>query len=62
MKIERVPKITHVSKLKQSQAVQASERCICPECGLTITHATKTPCSARECPRCGCLMRGALYQ
>lgn len=27
--------------------------CLCPNCGHKIPHSRGTPCSERECPKCG---------
>lgn len=33
-----------------------TEFCICPSCGIRISHQTGIPCSSVNCPKCGIRM------
>lgn len=30
--------------------------CVCPKCGMKISHQQGTPCNSRSCPQCGTRM------
>ncbi|HRS26045.1 MAG TPA: hypothetical protein P5140_05830 [Methanofastidiosum sp.] len=32
-------------------------KCVCPDCGATVSHRTGVPCYTIECPKCGTRMR-----
>jgi hypothetical protein len=34
----------------------AGGTCICPKCGLVVTHEAGNPCSWENCPQCGSSM------
>ncbi len=33
-----------------------SGKCVCPNCGATITHQRGAPCYQTNCPKCGTKM------
>jgi hypothetical protein len=36
-----------------------SKVCVCPECGTVVPHTKRgRPCSSRDCPKCGSVMKG----
>jgi len=30
--------------------------CVCPGCGIKVTHPAGTPCASMNCPKCGMRM------
>ena len=40
------------------QGTYGSEVCRCPRCGYSEPHVRGTPCSTRNCPKCGVPLRG----
>jgi len=42
-----------------SASSNQTEICVCPKCGLTLTHTLGTPCTSMRCPECGSYMISA---